>query len=171
MDNTEWILEQHRKLNHKYAGYLPYEFHLKLAEKVYCDYEHLLYNLPVSGLFVRLAVLGHDLLEDTHVSYNDVKDKLGYEVAEMIYAVTNEKGRTRDERANGKYYKGIRETNGAVFVKLCDRIANVRYSKMMEGNMLFKYRQENEKFLEQLGVTNELHNLYPMVRELKELFS
>jgi hypothetical protein len=48
--------------------------------------------------------------------------------AEIVYALTNEKGRTRHERAGEKYYKGIRETPYAPFVKLCDRLANVTYS-------------------------------------------
>jgi len=56
------------------------------------------------------ACWGHDLIEDCRVSYNDVKDALGQEAADIIYAVTNEKGKNRKERANDKYYEGIRNT-------------------------------------------------------------
>ena len=47
---------------------------------------------------------------------------------EIVYALTNDKGRTRAERAGERYYRGIRETPFAPFVKLCDRLANITYS-------------------------------------------
>ena len=37
--------------------------------------------------------------------------------AEIVYALTNDKGRTRKERAGEHYYAGIRETPYAPFVK------------------------------------------------------
>lgn len=115
------------------------------------------------------AVWGHDLIEDCRVTYNDVSDKSTFVVAEIIYAVTNEKGKSRSKRANYKYYKGIRNTEGAVFVKLCDRIANVRYSKMMGSSMFGKYKKENPNFIEKLGYTSN-HELAPMFECLIELF-
>lgn len=174
MNNEQWIFRQHSQINHLYAGYLPYEFHLKMARKVFVDYERLVIEYPDQTyprpIPLQTAVLGHDLLEDTHLSYNDVKHYLGEEVAELIYAVTNEKGRNRSERANDKYYEGIRNTKGAEMVKLCDRLANVRYGKMMGGNMVYKYQQENDDFIEKLGVDVPNHFLRPMVDELEELF-
>ena len=52
----------------------------------------------------------------------------------MVYALTNEKGRTRAERANDKYYQGIRETPYAPFLKLSDRLANAGYSCSQVGS-------------------------------------
>lgn len=83
-----------------------------------------------------------------------------------MYAVTNEKGRTRVERANENYYKGIRETEGATFVKLCDRIANVQYSKMTKSSMFDKYKKENVNFM--IGVDADK---FPEMKDyLTELF-
>lgn len=163
----EWCLEQHRKTNHMYDVYLPYEFHLRMVAEVANDFKHLLDDIKdySSGketvrhdenkITLRMACLravwGHDLIEDCRVSYNDVKNKLGQEAADIIYAVTNEKGKARAERANDKYYEGIRNTPGAVFVKLCDRIANVQYSKMTKSRMFGLYKEENTNFLTKLG--------------------
>jgi len=99
----------------------------------------------------RIATYSHDLIEDTRTSYNDVKQVLGHEVAKVVYALTNEKGKSRSERANDKYYEGIRNTLGATFVKLCDRIANVQYSKLTKSRMFEMYKNENENFISQLG--------------------
>jgi (p)ppGpp synthase/HD superfamily hydrolase len=118
-----------------------------------------------------LATWGHDLIEDTRVSYNDVEAHLGQEAADIIYAVTNEKGKNRKERANDKYYEGIRNTPGAVFVKLCDRIANVQYSKMTRSRMFEMYWKENDEFMTRLGYAfNNSHEYSEMFEYLINLF-
>ena len=79
----------------------------------------------------------HDSIEDARLTYNDVRKRarsLGLDeaqafmAAEIVYALTNEKGRTRAERAGVKYYEGIRAVPYAPMVKLADRMANVRFS-------------------------------------------
>jgi (p)ppGpp synthase/HD superfamily hydrolase len=163
-----WCIEQHTNTNHYYDKYLPYRFHLEMVDTVAEQFEHLLdatmdyftgekiysfdYHTKCSlREACRIATYGHDLIEDTRTSYNDIKSILGQEAAEIIYALTNEKGKTRSERANDRYYEGIRNTPGATFVKLCDRIANVQYSKMTKSRMFEQYKDENENFMSQLS--------------------
>lgn len=193
-----WCIKQHNKTNHYYSEYLPYQFHLRMVNQVYKDFKHLLpENLITTSHYdkdqiqdithttISLSTYGHDLIEDTRTSYNEVKDRLGVYVADIIYALTNEKGKNRDERANDKYYEGIRNTKGAVFVKLCDRIANVQYSKMTKSSMFDKYKKENPNFISKLGFKVDLDNgiplnwdgvedvsyLQPMVDYLNKLFN
>ena len=75
---------------------------------------------------------------------------------EIVYALTNEKGRNRAERANEKYYEGIRETPYAPFVKLADRLANTSYafSKGTADSLRMSkvYREELPGFLDALKV-------------------
>lgn len=173
-EREKWIISQHEVLNHQYDKYLPYEFHLRMVLKAAKEYIVLLRkNGNITDIndysTIFLAALGHDLLEDTHVSYNDIKKVLGVKVAEIIYALTNEKGRTRKERANDKYYEGIRNTEGAVFVKLCDRIANVRYGKITGSQMVKMYQKENPEFIKKLGY-REGHHLHEMFDALNQLF-
>lgn len=171
---TDWVLDQHRGTNHMYDKYLPYEFHLRMVVEAYNRFKHLLSNghgTIDNQVNVYLACWGHDLIEDTRVSYNDVMENLGESAADIIYAVTNEKGKNRAERANDKYYEGIRNQPGAVFVKLCDRIANVQYSKMTGSRMFEMYKRENPNFIEKLGWEGSgLHELTPMFAYLMELF-
>lgn len=189
-ERVDWILKQHKDTNHWYDKYLPYEFHLKMVVNVYEDFKHLLpknlytqeeemhrgsyETFDETHKVIYFACWGHDLIEDTRVSYNDVKSKLdasGYShVADIIYALTNEKGKNRKERANDKYYEGIRSTPGAVFVKLCDRIANVQYSKMTKSSMFKKYSQENSHFEKMLGRYTDNKDLEPMFNYLENLF-
>ena len=186
MSKVQWCIDQHRNTNHMYDTYLPYEFHLRMVNQVATGHKHLLDdtkeyytrdqivnpNIQVSMLHAcLLATWGHDLIEDTRVSYNDVKTHLGQEAADIIYAVTNEKGKCRKERANDKYYEGIRNTPGAVFVKLCDRIANVQYSKMTRSRMFEMYWKENDQFMTRLGYEfNNSHEYSEMFDYLINLF-
>ncbi len=191
-DMTQWCLDQHRNTNHMYDTYLPYEFHLRMVHQVGIDFKNLLDNkldyftgkeaaeLKRNEECVSLrtaclrATFGHDLIEDTRVSYNDVMNHLGQEAADIIYAVSNEKGKNRKERANDKYYEGIRNTPGAVFVKLCDRIANVQYSKMTGSRMFEMYKKENTEFTKALGLIGDGveypgHEYYKMYKYLDNL--
>ena len=175
-DYKSWCIEQHAKTNHYYDKYLPYEFHLRMVVQVAEKFIGLI-GPDTDGKVnfrnsVKKACWGHDLIEDCRVSYNDVKTQLGEEVADIIYAVTNEKGKTRKERANDKYYEGIRETPGAVFVKLCDRIANVQYSKMSKSYMYEVYRKELDEFIVKLGWDDSnTHPYYAMFSYLVNLFN
>ena len=186
MSYKEWCLEQHRKTNHMYSEYLPYEFHLRMVYQAAVDFKELLDDTKdyytgesfrgpnQDQVTLRTAALratwAHDLIEDCRVSYNDVKSHLGQEAADIVYAVTNEKGKNRAERANEKYYQGIRKTPGAVFVKLCDRIANGQYSKMTKSRMFEMYSKENPKFEKMLGRNTDYKELEPMFKYLEDLF-
>jgi (p)ppGpp synthase/HD superfamily hydrolase len=118
---------------------------------------------------VLAAVFAHDVIEDTRQTYGDVKKELGERVAEIVYAVTNEKGKNRKERANDVYYSRIRRKKNADFVKLCDRLSNVRYSVDHGASQAKMYRNENKLFVYE--VTNRHGHLQPMISELYYLLS
>ena len=182
----EWCIEQHRRVNQYYSEYLPYEFHLRMVYQAAKDFSHLVDNKDYlkdpkndgNENFIsfkdacEIACFGHDLLEDVHsISYNDVTKELGQAAADIIYAVTNEKGKNRKERANLKYYEGIRNTPGAVFVKLCDRIANAQYGKLTKSSQFEMYKKENQGFIISLGkLKGEAHEYDEMFNYLNDLF-
>ena len=166
-EKIDWIIGRHRATNHMYDDYLPYEFHLRMAVEVARKFKHL---IPAHRFDeYELGVWGHDLIEDTRTSYNDCKKVLGYFVAEVIYALTNGKGKTRKERADERYYKGIRETEGSIFGKLCDRIANVQYSAMSGSDKFEMYRHENPDFIKSLDCA-QLAVYREMVDYLQSIF-
>lgn len=143
----EYAVQKHKSVNQLYSGYLPYEFHLQMAVDVANRYIN---GIPDNKDVLISAVWLHDTIEDTGTTYNDLAKEFGSNIADIVYAVTNEKGRTRAERANDKYYRGIRNTNGATFVKLADRISNVQWGIISGGSMLEKYRKEQFNFGQQL---------------------
>lgn len=92
-----------------------------------------------------VSCLLHDTLEDSDLSYNDIKNTFGEEVAEIVYCVTDELGRNRTERKM-KTYPKIRSNVKATIVKICDRIGNITHSKTNNSKMYNLYKKENELF-------------------------
>ena len=109
----------------RYGG-KPYSYHL---EKVYRNVvrfggsnEH------------QMAAWLHDVIEDTSVTKDDVAKKFGSKVAKIVDLVSNQASKEAT-------YKRIRTDKDAVFVKLCDRLANVS-----EGGKLDMYRKQQRTF-------------------------
>lgn len=156
---TKW----HEQVNHIYDS-LPYSHHLQMVEDVAKEYLHL--TLFEAHESILAACWLHDVIEDCRKTYNDVQSKFGVEVAELVYALTNDKGRNRKERAGVKYYNGIKEVPWASFVKICDRIANFRHS-VNDGsiNMALLYAKETNDFKFHLFC----NGYQPMFDELDQL--
>ncbi len=128
--------ELHKSVNQTYGDQLPYGYHLDMVVNGIRDYGHLVCTCENDIIPLFFGGYYHDSIEDARLTYNDVMKTatavMSVEQAlmatEIVYALTNDKGRSRKERAGEKYYKGIRETPYAPFVKLCDRLANITYS-------------------------------------------
>ena len=151
--------ELHQSVNQTYGDNLPYGYHLDMVVNGIRDFGYLVCvgEEDVPPLF--FGGYYHDSIEDARLTYNDVlatareflTEEQALTATEIVYALTNDKGRTRAERAGEKYYRGIRETPFAPFVKLCDRLANVTYScaEVDGGNQRMKevYKKEMAHFL------------------------
>jgi (p)ppGpp synthase/HD superfamily hydrolase len=152
-----FAINAHLEVNHKYGVY-PYSYHLSMVVDMANAF--IKYIPENDKETVLSACWMHDTIEDCRLTYNDVKESCGEEVAEIVYALSNEKGKSRKERANDKYYEGIRNTKYASFIKLCDRIANVTHSKKERSKMFEIYKGENEEFISQLFTENRYIPVY-----------
>ena len=132
--DAAWKL--HDSVNQKYDEHLPYGYHLNMVADAAMRWGNSVVTDESDILPLIFGAYFHDGIEDARLSYNDVvREASGFmnpdqalTAAEIVYALTNEKGRTRSERASDRYYEGIRSTPFAPFVKLCDRYANTLYS-------------------------------------------
>ena len=152
----------HDSVNQNYDD-KPYSFHLDAVVDILIPY--IPEVCPDEGDVVPLifGAFFHDTIEDARMTYNDVMkeakkmfdDDKALLATEIVFALTNDKGRTRAERAGEKYYEGIRQTPYAPLVKACDRLANVSYSVAQEDDrrnsaMKVVYRREMPHFLESI---------------------
>lgn len=121
-------------------GTLPYAIHLVSVDEVVIDF------FGSNALDLRAAAWLHDVLEDTAVSYNDVRKVAGEEVADIVYLLTDEKGKNRAERKS-RTLPAIAGSFEATCIKIADRIANVRHSKTgYSSSLLGLYAEEHTEF-------------------------
>lgn len=148
----------HASVGQTYSGQLPYSYHLGMVADAAMKYGAEVVTDEQDILPVVFGAYYHDSIEDARLTYNDVtkvakqfmNESQAIMAAEVVYALTNDKGRTRAERAGEHYYAGIRATPYAPFVKLCDRLANMTHSfTATDGSnnrMRAVYQQEWEHF-------------------------
>ena len=150
--------EIHESVNQHYDEH-PYSYHLNMVADFVSKY---LFEIVKNEDYIVPVMFGayfHDTIEDARLTYNDVR-KIASEfmnilpqvdlAADIVYALTNEKGKNRAERANDKYYTGIRETPYASLVKVCDRLANYTYAKQTKSKMVACYEKENKEFISKI---------------------
>lgn len=126
-----------------------YRYHIRQVVKIA---EELGYD---ESIIVASAL--HDTLEDTELSYNDLKKAFGEEVAEIVYCVTDELGRNRKER-KAKTYPKIQGNWKATVVKICDRIANMQQSKEYNQRLFDMYKKEHDDFCRSLMCKDHPHS-------------
>ena len=90
-----YAIKAHKEVNHKYDGQ-PYEVHLKMCSDIGGMFIKLIPESEIERVFA--AIWLHDTIEDCRKTYNDIKKEFGSIVADIVYACTNEKGKTRKER-------------------------------------------------------------------------
>ena len=169
--------ELHRSVNQSYGEGLPYSYHLDMVVNNVREFGHMVCASENDVLPLMFGGYFHDSIEDARLTYNDVMHEarmlMTVEQAlmgtEIVYALTNDKGRTRAERAGEKYYKGIRETLYAPFVKMCYRMANITFtcSNLDSNNNRMKlvYKEEVPHFLEAI----DPHSDDPRLKVPKEM--
>lgn len=161
--------ETHKAVNQLYDENRPYSYHLSMCADAVMVFGNYIFETTDNILPVIFAAFFHDSIEDARLTYNDLL-KIACTIferdqavlaADIVYALTNEKGKTRKERANDKYYLGIRETPYAPFVKMCDRYANIKHSfikmqkKSSNGSRMFEvYKKEWPEFIDKIFVYN-----------------
>ena len=118
--------------NQRYDEIFPYEKHLD-------DVVDILKRFGFSGKYIVAGYL-HDTIEDDGISYNDIKKHFGFEVAEMVYCVTDELGRNRKEKKEKTLPKTASNPD-AIIIKLADRIANIEH-----GGKIDMYAKEYDEF-------------------------
>ena len=148
-----------------------YFFFLNLKVFFVSRYWFFVAETVVDILILYASAFLHDTIEDARMTYNDVvkflkefkgggfvlpedvRQHLEDQVPEIVYALTNEKGRNRRERANALYNQGIRQTKFASFIKICDRLANIQYTMMFvfANRMLDVYRREYPEFIRSIS--------------------
>ena len=126
-------------------GDKPYSYHLEMVFRNAQRYG--------GSRAAKIAAVLHDVIEDTPISKEQIAEKFGSHVADIVDLVSNQPDKAET-------YKRIRTDKDAVFVKLCDRLANVT-----EGKKNDKYRKEQPLFKSILYRPGEFDDLWDAIEE------
>ncbi len=125
LPQTLWQARCYAKLRHgdQRYGAFPYVHHLDETRNV-------AFEFGVLNEYILVATLLHDVMEDTDTKFDHVSFYFGSQVADLVWAVTAvdvvDGKRLNRAQKNKLTYPKIRDCYGAITLKLCDRIANVR---------------------------------------------
>lgn len=161
-----YSLKKHEHQTYDENPLVPYSVHLFFAVTFGLQYLYLLdknkHEIAIMALWL------HDVREDLGISYNEIKQKFGFDVAEIVYCLTNNDGRTREEKAVNTYGPKTSTNRLAVYGKLCDRLANVKYGTLKESSMLKKQKKEFAYMVEILFVPGEYDQMWVDLADLLE---
>lgn len=149
-----------------YAGQ-PYSKHIL---EVYEEALAHLYLLPAHKHEPALGGAAlHDAIEDGYFTKNDLIQEVGEPIARIAQLLDSSTGATRKERHDDAYYQRLATSETATFVKLCDRLANVRAGKgtKKSADMRERYTQEQAHVESQLQVETRFPRLLPLLNELR----
>jgi hypothetical protein len=183
-----WIFECHQNHNFKFRRELPFEILIKIRKKVFDEFSYLLddqldlytgrnkFEKPLEDhVTLReacgLAILGVELMEFCNCNYMQIQDNLTQSSADIIYALTEQKGKTRQQRKDETYYKEILNTSGASFVFLFDMISKVRYLQLTGSPMIGQYKEEFETFKKYLKKEKQVSNYKNVFFVLEKIFN
>ncbi len=148
--------------NQKYGENL-YSYHLDKVEQV-------ARRFGFTNECYLIACWGHDLIEDTGTSIEELKEEDFPPLSiKLIAAVTDAPGRNRKERKRNTYPQ-IKATPGAILLKLFDRIANVEECiETKNRNLFFMYMYEQAEF--DIALREHDEESEPMWNHLDDLFT
>jgi len=121
-------------------GDKPYSFHLDAVAALVTPY----------GTEAMAVAYLHDVVEDTSISIQEIKQTFGAKVAACVALLTDEPGENRKER-KAKTYAKLAQVQGsnelALVVKTADRLANTRACLLdRKANLWEMYRAEHAVF-------------------------
>lgn len=157
MENTArtFAITQHGS---QMYGDKPYSYHLDRVAEIAKQFMPTYWDELEQTEALALAYL-HDVGEDTQVGAEEIIALFGAKIEGLVDNISDEAGPTRKERKRKTWHK-IRRDKKSVFIKLCDRLANVS-----EGGKLDMYRNEMSLFEAALYVPGEFEELWAAINE------
>lgn len=159
----EFAIRKHKEVGQKYGGF-DYDYHLQEVEDFGERFLHLIEEKDQE--LVLAGIWGHDLIEDARVTYGELKNNFGEDLAEIVYCVTDMRGRTRADRHGGDYIKELSANRLAVFVKLCDVLANFSHSLTTKSGLFDRYKNELPLLKEALYVEGEYDEMWERLEHI-----
>ncbi len=141
----------------------PYSYHLNYVSNILIEFGY------ANDESMIVAAWLHDIVEDTDTTCEMLVTEFGQEVADLVWAVTNEPGQNRAERLQ-KTAQKIKANPKALALKLADRITNTEFNLNNNPRLYQMYVKEFALFRTLLYDPRDVA-LQPMWERLSQLSS
>jgi guanosine-3',5'-bis(diphosphate) 3'-pyrophosphohydrolase len=120
IDAVEFAARKHSTQRRKDVDSSPYINHPITLASV------LAVEAGVSDLTTLQAAILHDTIEDTETTYEELVDRFGAAVADVVMEVTDDKALPKDERKRLQIAHAYKKSQSAAMVKIADKTCNLR---------------------------------------------
>ena len=120
LDAIAFAAEKHRNQRRKDADASPYINHpIALA--------HLLATTGgIDDIVVLRAAVLHDTIEDTETTFDELAERFGVQVAQVVAELTDDKALPKERRKELQVEHAAHKSREAALVKLADKTCNLR---------------------------------------------
>ena len=111
----------------------------------------------------------HDTLEDGDITYNDIVDRFGIKIANIVLELTNDNV-IKNELGKTRYLqlKMNNMSNDALCVKLCDRLDNIKDLVNADKTFQYKYLIETKSIIDYILNNRKLTDTHlVIIKEIK----
>lgn len=151
LEDIDFIREKHGNQVRKFS-YSPYYTHPIAVACLVMKYKQ---SHKIDELVK--AALGHDLLEDTKTTENDIELRWGWQVLSLIQELTtNEEEKNKVGKSEYLASKMSTMSSWALVIKLCDRLHNVMDFIFASPKFVERYTAETQYIIEALYARREL---------------
>lgn len=153
----EFSAFKHRNQRRKGKEKIPYINHLIEVLNILWRIGHIRY-IPIL-----IAVILHDIIEDTDTKPEEISSIFGKEVLNLVLEVTDDKSLPKEERKRLQIENAPNKSTGAKLIKIADKISNVSSWPDWPKQRFVEYLDWTEKVMKGLRGTNlELENYYDL---------
>lgn len=155
LEDIDFIREKHGNQVRKFS-YSPYYTHPVSVACLVMKYKK---SHKIDELVK--ASLGHDLLEDTQTTEEEIEEKWGWQVLSLIQELTtNEEEKNKVGKAEYLASKMLTMSSWALVIKLCDRLHNVMDFIFASHKFVVKYTAETQYIIDTLCTKRELSDTH-----------
>lgn len=171
VDNMDLIIKAYNYAREKHASNKP----RMTGEPYICHPARVALILAGEGMESEIiaAAFLHDVIEDCEVTKDTLAALFGGSVAKIVDSVSALSKRTtahltKEERDNQSYHKflnGLSMANQAIYIKLADRLDNLRTMGNMPDERMLNKLQETEDFYLPLAEFLNIHLFIPEIKD------
>ena len=156
----DFAIDKHKDQKRKFSGKPYFDAHVKNVNGIVKQY-----SVDVDIL---CASLLHDVLEDCYtdkwVGYKDIKEKFGKKVADIVMELTSDSGEIEnkydDDKGQYLITKMLKMSEGALVIKLCDRLQNISDAFIASKSFREKYFKETSRIVDALESGRRINNTH-----------